>query len=138
MSNNSLNDHLSHLLSQANKHLSRQLNADGVSLDQWRVMKLLSDDGGQPMGHLADALALGLPTVSKLVDRMVNEALLYRVPDPDDRRRVRIFISEKGKALLATQSELVREYETRVEGDMGSEEMRRLREMIEQLIERIK
>ena len=90
------------------------------------------------MGHLADALALGLPTVSKLVDRMVNEALLYRVPDPDDRRRVRIFISEKGKALLATQSELVREYETRVEGDMGSEEMRRLREMIEQLIERIK
>lgn len=119
MSNNSLNDHLSHLLSQANKHLSRQLNADGVSLDQWRVMKLLSDDGGQPMGHLADALALGLPTVSKLVDRMVNEALLYRVPDPDDRRRVRIFISEKGKALLATQSELVREYETRVEEIWG-------------------
>ena len=96
MAERSLNEHLSHLLAQANRHLSRQLTAEGVSLDQWRLMKVLSESGGLPMGKLAEELALNLPTLTKLVDRMVQEALVYRVPDPNDRRKVRMGRPRRG------------------------------------------
>jgi DNA-binding MarR family transcriptional regulator len=137
MPERTLNDHLSHLLAQANRHLSRQLTAEGVSLDQWRLMKTLSEAGGMTMGKLADELALNHPTVTKLVDRMVQDALVYRVPDPNDRRKVRMFLSDKGSALLASQSKRVQDHEAKVEDNYGNEDAQRLKDMLENFIKQI-
>jgi DNA-binding MarR family transcriptional regulator len=137
MSERSLNDHLSHLLAQANRHLSRQLTAEGVSLDQWRLMKALSEAGGMTMGKLAEELALNHPTLTKLVDRMVQDALVYRVPDPNDRRKVRMFLSDKGSALLASQNKRVQDHETKVEDNYGNEDAQRLKDMLEVFIKQI-
>ena len=133
MSNNSLNDHLSHLLSQANKHLSRQLNADGVSLDQWRVMKLLSDDGGQPMGHLADALALGLPTVSKLVDRMVSDGLVHRQIGRQDQRQVNLVLTDLGKKRMAQIREEVQDQDDAILDAIGEDNAEFLFDLLRRL-----
>ncbi|OBZ94785.1 MarR family transcriptional regulator [Pararhizobium polonicum] len=137
MSERSLNDHLSHLLAQANRHLSRQLTAEGVSLDQWRLMKALSEAGGMTMGKLAEELALNHPTLTKLVDRMVQDALVYRVPDPNDRRKVRMFLSDKGSALLASQNKRVQDHEMKVEDNYGNEDAQRLKDMLEVFIKQI-
>lgn len=137
MAERSLNDHLAHLLAQANRHLSRQLTAEGVSLDQWRLMKVLSEVGGLTMGKLAEELALNLPTLTKLVDRMVQEALVYRVPDPNDRRKVRMFLSDKGVALLASQDKRVGDHEAKMEDSYGNEDTQRLKDMLESFIKQI-
>jgi DNA-binding MarR family transcriptional regulator len=132
-----LSEHLSHLLAQANRHVSRQLNADGVSFDQWRVMMALSEEGGSTMGKLAEELAINHPTLTKLIDRMAEEALVYRVPDPDDRRKVRMFLSDKGTALLETQNQRVQLHEARVEDSYGNEDVQKLRSMLETLIKQL-
>ncbi|MET0258514.1 MAG: MarR family transcriptional regulator [Methylobacterium sp.] len=87
MSRRPLNDLLSHLLPRANRHMARRLAAEGAPVDQWRVMKALSDRQGMTMGSVAEDLLLNAPTAAKLLDRMVQEALVYRAPDPADRRR---------------------------------------------------
>ncbi len=132
-----LNEHLSHLLAQANRHISRQFSAEGVSFDQWRLMMALSEEGGSTMGKLADELAINHPTLTKLVDRMVEEALVYRVPDPEDRRKVRMFLSDKGAALLEIQNSRVQLHEARVEGSFGNEDLQKLRRMLETFIKQI-
>lgn len=132
-----LSDHLSHLLAQANRHISRQLNAEGVSLDQWRLMMALSEGGGSTMGKLAEELAINHPTLTKLVDRMVEEALAYRVPDPSDRRKVRMFLSDKGVALLESQNRRVQDHEARVEDSYGNEDAKKLRDMLDTFIKQI-
>jgi DNA-binding MarR family transcriptional regulator len=132
-----LSEHLSHLLAQANRHISRQLNAEGVSFDQWRVMMALSEGGGSTMGKLAEELAINHPTLTKLIDRMVEEALVYRVPDPSDRRKVRMFLSDKGAALLESQNQRVQDHEARVEGSYGNEDAKKLRDMLETFIKQI-
>lgn len=137
MTERTLNEHLSHLLTQANRHLSRQLTAEGVSFDQWRLMKVLSEAGGLAMSKLAEQLALNLPTLTKLVDRMVIDALVYRVPDPNDRRKVRLFLSDKGTSLLATQNKRVEEHEAKVENSYGNEDAQRLKTLLESLIKQI-
>lgn len=137
MADHSLNDHLAHLLTQANRHLNRQLSAEGVSIDQWRLMKVLSESGGMTMGKLAEELALNNPSVTKLVDRMVEDALVYRVPDPDDRRKVRMFLSDKGAALLASQDKRVRDHETNIEDSYGNADAQQLKALLESLIKKI-
>ncbi|KQT47611.1 MarR family transcriptional regulator [Aureimonas sp. Leaf454] len=134
MSGRPLSDHLSHLLLQANRQMTRRLTADGVSVDQWRILKVLSERQGVTMGAIAEELTLNAPTATKLIDRMVQEALVYRGPDPLDRRKVLVFLAEKGTRLLVAQNRQVDEQESSVETTLGNEDSRKLKDMLESFI----
>jgi len=51
------------------------------------------------VGQVADALKIGLPTASQLVDRLVQAGLAERDADPDDRRRILVHLSKRGQQL---------------------------------------
>jgi len=86
--------HLAYLLAQANREINRQLEArlrtEGVPVEQWRILKVLSDGNGRSMGELADSALLNHPTLTKTIDRMVADSLVYRISAPADRRKVLI------------------------------------------------
>ena len=134
MTDRPINDYLAHLLAQANRQINRELTSEGVSLDQWRILKVISQHGGLAMREIAGMLSFHHPTLTKIVDRMVTDALVYRVPDPDDRRKIRIFLSEKGKAALEQQNERVSQHQGKVEDQYGTDQMQKLRAMLESFI----
>ncbi|PZG28224.1 MarR family transcriptional regulator, partial [Spongiactinospora gelatinilytica] len=76
--------------------LSAALGAAGGTVEEWRVMSLLADGEGHPMSEIADHALLAPPTLTKIVDRMVSDNLVYRRADETDRRRVLVFLSERG------------------------------------------
>ena len=80
-----------------------------MPVEQWRILKVLSDGNGHSMGELADAVLLNHPTLTKMIDRMVSDALVYRVQDPEDRRKVLMFFSDRGKALCKRLNSLAHE-----------------------------
>lgn len=136
-SESSINDYLAHLLAQANRRLNKQLSDEGVPLDQWRILRVLHESDGLTMRALADAVTLNRPTMTKVVDKLVADALAYRIPDPEDRRKVRIFLSDQGRALFKEQNELVRTHQDIVETNYGVEETQRLKGMLETFLTRI-
>src|SRR5690349_7415854 len=71
-----------------------------LSLPQYRVLMLLE---GQPEGAsvVAQELAVTRPTVTALMDGLVARTLVDRASDPADRRRVRLQMTDAGRALLA-------------------------------------
>jgi DNA-binding MarR family transcriptional regulator len=94
---------LAHLLSQAERlvtgRLSAALEAQGLTLAQWRVLSLLADGTGHPMTEAAEFAMLPAPSLTKVVDRMVSSNLVYRRPDLRDRRRVLIYSTARGRRL---------------------------------------
>jgi DNA-binding MarR family transcriptional regulator len=94
---------LAHLLSQAERRvtgrLSAALEAEGLTLAQWRVLSLLCDAAGHTMTEAAEFAMLPAPSLTKVVDRMVSLNLVYRRPDLRDRRRVLIYSSARGRRL---------------------------------------
>lgn len=58
----------------------------GLTMQQLRVLVLLSTDGPLPQGDLAHALGVGMASVTGLVDRLVARDLVARTEDPHDRR----------------------------------------------------
>lgn len=105
-----ITEYLTYLLAQANREINRQLDArfrkEGVPVEQWRILKVLSDGKSHSMGELAEAVLLNHPTLTKIVDRMVSDSLVYRVQDADDRRKVVMFSSDQGKALTQRPNSL--------------------------------
>ncbi|MFC4948758.1 MarR family winged helix-turn-helix transcriptional regulator [Pseudonocardia sp. GCM10023141] len=84
------------------QRLDEALKAHGSGIDQWRILSLLVEQGGCPMNVVADHALLLAPKLSKLVDRMVSANLVLRRADEEDRRRVLILASPRGREALAT------------------------------------
>lgn len=140
MPNRPINNHLAYLLAQANREINRQLDAmfrtEGVPVEQWRILKTLSDGNGRSMGELADAVLLNHPTLTKIIDQMVTNALVYRVPDSTDRRKVLIFVSDRGQALSRRLAKLAARQESNIIENYGDKEATQLKRLLESLIER--
>lgn len=91
---------LNRVLAQAERQVARQLERvlaeDQLTVDRWRVLDLLADGDGHAMFEIATAIAVPGPSLTKIVDRLVDAALVYRLVDDRDRRRVLAFASAHG------------------------------------------
>jgi long-chain acyl-CoA synthetase len=89
------------VLARLSKIVERAVDADGLSLPQYRLLAFLSQ-GAWAASVLADRLDVSRPSVTSLVDGLVKRGLVERRPDLVDRRRVDHILTEAGRAALAT------------------------------------
>ncbi|MDO0917602.1 MarR family transcriptional regulator [Streptomyces sp. DT2A-34] len=103
---------LMQLLTRAERLAARRLQGvldeDGCSLDAWRVLSLLSDGAGHHMSAVAEAAFLPPATLTKLVDQLVDQNLVYRRVDPLDRRRILAHLTPRGETYWRRLSHEVR------------------------------
>jgi DNA-binding MarR family transcriptional regulator len=71
----------------------------GVHEGQQFILRLLWAEDGQAPGEIARRLGLATPTVTRAATRMEAAGLLRREPHPDDRRLVRLVLTERGRSL---------------------------------------
>ncbi|NEK59404.1 MarR family transcriptional regulator [Geodermatophilus sabuli] len=118
------------LLTVAQRRVARGVGAvlaeDGATLDGYRVMRCLAASPGRSMGELGAALSLPAPTVTRLVDGLVDTAAAYRLPDPGDGRRVRVHLSARGRSRLLRLEGLVRAHESAFAATLGAERVQAL------------
>jgi DNA-binding MarR family transcriptional regulator len=134
-----ITQHLAYLLAQASREINRQLEArlrqEGVPVEQWRILKVLSDGNGHSMGELAETVLLNHPTLTKMIDRMVSDALVYRLHDPEDRRKVLMYCSDRGRLLAQRLNLLAQSQETHIAENYGNRATEDLKRLLETLIE---
>lgn len=78
----------------------------GLSLPQYRVLGFLSL-GPAAAARLAERLTVSRPTLTGVVDGLVEQGLVDRSRDPADRRRVDHTLTPAGRAALAAADEIV-------------------------------
>ena len=81
--------------------LARMLErgAGELSLPQFRLLAVV-DEGGERASQLADRLAVAKPTITAVVDGLVERGYLKRSADSDDRRATKITITAAGRKAL--------------------------------------
>jgi DNA-binding MarR family transcriptional regulator len=79
---------------------ARDAQTPTVPPAQLRVLSIISDNRHTNMSRLADALDVVPSSASRLCDRLEAAGLLRRVPDPRDRREVRLMLTPSARRLL--------------------------------------
>ncbi|HOS42479.1 MAG TPA: MarR family transcriptional regulator [Armatimonadota bacterium] len=74
----------------------------GLSMPQFRTLRILHRHPGLSLSALAEKLDLTLASASKLIDVLVKHDLVARVYSLSDRRRVELRLSAQGQAMLAS------------------------------------
>ncbi|WP_346270758.1 MarR family transcriptional regulator [Pseudonocardia sp.] len=94
-----LNTLLARATHRVARHVESTLAGTGISLEQWRVLDLLAGGEGHSMSEIAEHAMVPAPTLTKIVDRLVDNALVHRRVDARDRRRVLVFTTDHGADL---------------------------------------
>jgi DNA-binding MarR family transcriptional regulator len=98
----------------------------GVRSGQQWILRRLWDEDGQTPGEIARQLELSTPTVTKAAMRMEAAGLIDRRPDPRDARLVRLFLSERGRALEKTVADEMAQLARRSLATLGDAEVKAL------------
>jgi DNA-binding MarR family transcriptional regulator len=142
MEQTGLRSYLGYVLSEAalavNRGLADALATEGVTVEHWRILQALSDGRGHTMGDLAEAALMPHPTLTKAVDRLVDNALVYRRQDPGDRRRIAVYLSDRGTALVEQLDRHAETHHDTVEQAFGPERTARLMHELSALIQALK
>ena len=80
--------------------LRREDDSSGLSAPRLSALSVLVFAGPQSLAELAAAEQVRPPTMSRIVDGLVEARLVTREAKPGDRRSVRIAATEEGKRLL--------------------------------------
>ena len=113
----SLVERLTRAQRYAAQGLSRLLAEDGCTLDQWRVLRVLADGEGHLMGEVAAELLLAQPTLTRVVDGLVDRALVYRRASDADGRKFAVHLSRQGRTRLARLDAVAAAHETALRDD---------------------
>ena len=72
----------------------------GVSRAQWAVLVRIDRSPGLKQSELAEILDLQPITLTRLLDRLADNDLIERKPDPNDRRANRLYVTPAAKPML--------------------------------------
>lgn len=104
-----------------------------LTLDQWRVLHALVTTGPRTMTGLTSDTNITGPTLTRVVDKLVERALLYRNVDADDRRRVVVHVAARGRALVQRIEPRVEEAERSGLAPLLAQEARTFRELLKRI-----
>lgn len=117
--------------------ISRNLEPEGVTAQQYNVLRILRGAGAEGLPTLAigDRLVEEAPGITRLLDRMESHGWVRRERAEGDRRLVLCRITKSGLALLARLDPVMERLDERFAGTMTSGQADQLIELLEKVRE---
>jgi DNA-binding MarR family transcriptional regulator len=107
-------------LEQVYEHLIQPL---GLNLLEWYALRALYEEDGLSASRLASVVCRHPSSMTALLDRMEDKGLLRRRIDADDRRSVRIVLTEQGRAYQAQVESISRQLDRLLNGFVTPEQL---------------
>ena len=98
------------------------------------IRHLAVEETDVSVNRVAEHLFLSGAFVTTVTNKLVKRGLIHKLPDPNDRRRVRLEVAEKGNALLAELAPVQRQVNDVQFGCLSTAEFLQLLDLTERLI----
>ena len=108
------------------KIFSGIMSAEEYTRHQIRLLHVINHDNGQPMKYYGEKLMISKPNMSSLVSKMIDENLLKRVSDENDRRIIKISITDNGKQILNNYRDILKNNVFKKISALNDEEIQKL------------
>ena len=83
----------------ASEQFHQQIRDQGLRVPEWRVLACLVDNDNMMITHLARLSLMEQSRMTRIADQMTQNGLLERCEDSNDKRRVRVRLTNKGRKI---------------------------------------
>jgi DNA-binding MarR family transcriptional regulator len=101
---------------EVHDELDGRLHEHGASIWNWVLLREAANAAGASQRELADLMRIEPPTLVRHLDKLAEEGLVERRPDPADRRVVRVVVTPAGRKRLAQLQTVVHEVDAELRG----------------------
>lgn len=109
------------------------LNQAGITEQQWRIIRLLSQHGTLDFQELSQQTSILRPSLTGILTRLEKLELVMRLKPASDQRRVFLKLTENGLQLFERISALMDEQTKQLENDFSSKKLQQLENLLKQL-----
>jgi DNA-binding MarR family transcriptional regulator len=124
-----VSNHVSHAFGQ-------KVEAHGVTVAEWVVLRQLLTSGAVAPSALAEALGLTRGAVSKLIDRLLAKKLVSRTAGTGDKRFQTAALTAAGRKLIPTLAALADANDTEFFGHLHDEQRTELVKLMKEIVRR--
>ncbi len=115
------------------RHFRAKLRRHGLTEQQWRILRALSNGQRLEVTELARVTFLLGPSLSRILKDLEARGLIERHPDPTDLRRAHIAISQTGSDLIVLISPESEHIYSAIADAFGTDRMADLQRLLEEL-----
>jgi len=112
---------------------SERIRDIGISAAQWPCLRVLNEGDGITQRELADRAKISGATLVPIVRWLAARGYLKRKSDPADRRKVRIFLTAKGRATCGRVIPEIRTINAAAARSMSRAELKQLKKSLRSL-----
>jgi DNA-binding MarR family transcriptional regulator len=87
------------------------------------VLLHIDDENGTPATKIAPLMGMEPRSLTRMLARLEERNFIYRVPDVQDRRMVRIFLTQEGEKYKALAKEVVIDFNKTLYNDISKEDL---------------
>ncbi len=113
------------------------LTQNGVTASQGYTLLFLPEGGHLSMNDLSQAMGLASSTLTRHVDQLVRKGLAHRWPDDEDRRVVRVELTDRGRELRSMLQGAMQDFFKQVLDEIQEDERPALLRVLEQVTQAI-
>ena len=104
---------------------------------QGRILYVLWQDNGVPISELSRQTGLATTTLTSMLDRMETAGLIYRDRGDKDRRKIRIFLTDKAKGLEEDYNSVSEEMSRIYYKGFSDQEIEQLESYLERILKNV-
>ncbi|MDE1165633.1 MAG: homoprotocatechuate degradation operon regulator HpaR [Pseudomonas sp.] len=109
------------------------LNEHDLTEQQWRVIRILRQQGELESHQLAQQACILKPSMTGVLGRLERDGLVRRWKAPQDQRRVFVALTEKGQQSFVAMSEGMERNYLKIQQQFGEEKMQQLLGLLNEL-----
>jgi len=124
---------LAHTSKSVSRAFGDALAEVGGSVPTWLILTSLMGESWRAQQHLARAMRIEGPTLTRHLDGLEDAGLVVRTREPNDRRAVRVELTDAGRAKHADLLRAVIDFNRRLTAGVSDTELDALRELLAKL-----
>jgi DNA-binding MarR family transcriptional regulator len=133
-----LGNYLPYLINRVGFALVESFTAEALkqhdlTIDMWRVLAALSNNGGQRQVDLADMTSIDVSTLSRLVSRLVRLGLVTRSRSERSNREVVVTPSAKGQTLVRRLIPIAKRLERKASAGLTAKELAAVKSLLSRM-----
>ena len=109
-----------------------------LNIEQWILLKMLHDKDGQAQNDLALITERNKASLTRLINTMEKKNYVARIPDTEDKRVNKIFLTTNGRKVFEATFKLMSEVVEELQSDISIEEIITTIEVLKKLQKNIK
>jgi homoprotocatechuate degradation regulator HpaR len=109
------------------------LNAHELTEQQWRVIRILSQQGELESYQISQQACILKPSMTGVLSRLERDGIVRRQKSQQDQRRVFVSLTERGEACFeAMRDDMERNYQ-KIQAQFGQDKLERLLDLLDEL-----